>query len=65
MTLTQFNIKLNPATLEALTLLAQSTQRSRAGVVRWLVLREASRLVRPTGQAQADPQEVDDVTAAA
>ena len=39
----QFNLRLDPSTAAALKRLAQSTQRSQAGVIRWLILTEAER----------------------
>jgi hypothetical protein len=40
----QFNLKLDTNTAIALKRLALATQRSQAGVVRWLILAEATRL---------------------
>jgi len=54
----QFNLRLNTATAEALERLAQATHRSRSGVVRWLVLREAEQLAPPVTAPIGDKREV-------
>jgi hypothetical protein len=40
----QFNLRLSPDLVAALKNIATATQRSQAGVVRWLIVTEASRL---------------------
>jgi hypothetical protein len=54
----QFNLKLDAATADALKRVAQQTQRSRAGVVRWLILAEAARLATRATSPAATTQEV-------
>jgi hypothetical protein len=53
MTAKQFNLRIDEQTRMALALVARHCDRSQAGVIRWLIRREADHLRRGNGGGEA------------